>query len=158
MKYIKLFESKKVLVRGELLDKITFDKKTFDVFLYKNFYKDNSYENLYNVNFIYGDWTPLTTAVYYNRNIILKKLIKFGANVDFPDSNNKTPLIIAAEENKLEAIQILIEANADWNIKDNLNHDFMYYISDKYKKIIIEDYPEKYKDYLFVLDTENFNL
>lgn len=44
MKYIKLFEGKKNLVRSELLDIITFDKKTFDTFLYKNFYKDNSLE------------------------------------------------------------------------------------------------------------------
>lgn len=158
MKYIKLFEGKKQFVRSKLLDIITFDKKIFDVFLYKNFYKDNSYGNLYNVNFIYDNWTPLKNAVYYNRDIILKKLIKFGTNVNFPDSNNKTPLIIAAEENKLDALQILIEAGADWNIKDKLKRDFMYYLSDKYKKIIIEDYPEKYKEYLFVLDTENFNL
>ena len=43
----------------------------------------------------------------------------------------------------------LIDAGADWNIKEKIfNTDFMFYLDDNVKKDIINKYPEKYKQYL----------
>jgi ankyrin repeat protein len=161
MKHIKLFERKeKDAVKDKLLDTIAFgNEREFNILLNKRFYKDKSFGNLQTINFKTDDnLTPLLCAIHHNRFNILKKLIDFGANVNYADDNGFTPLMGAATENNLTYLQLLIDNGAKWNKKDLSNYDFFNYITDEYKKIIIEDYPEKYKDYLMRKDAEKYNL
>jgi ankyrin repeat protein len=51
----------------------------------------------------------------------LKKLIKSKAKLDFVNSREMTPLMIASADNNLEIVKILVEAGANINIKNNEN-------------------------------------
>jgi hypothetical protein len=56
-------------------------------------------------------------------------------------------------------LQILIESGANWNIKNNFsNFDFFDLLYNEDEEIIIEDYPDKYKDYLMKKDADKYNL
>jgi ankyrin repeat protein len=67
-------------------------------------------------------------------------------------------MLWSSSNSHLEIVKLLIENDADWNIKNKDKKDFMYYLSDKEKKKIIREYPEEYKEYLFKKDVEKYNL
>lgn len=164
MKYIKTFESGETRSRDNLIDAIQFgNKKEFDKEL-KNFFIDDSTLTFYNINFKNDDggWTPLTAAIYYNRKDMLKELLEFGADINYYDSAGQTPLMLAAARcspGSLEMMSILIEYGADWNIVNKWSKtDFFDYTNEDVKKIIIEDYPEKYQEYLMKKDSEKYNI
>jgi hypothetical protein len=50
----------------------------------------------------------------------------------------------------------LIEYGADWNLLNINNKDFLDNLSDP--KLIIEKYPEKYKNYLIKKEVQEYNL
>jgi len=160
MKYLKLFESKRDVVENQLMKIIIFEEKGFDSYLYKNFYKDKSFGNLYTINFVNDDnFTPLTAAVYYERTEILEKLIKFGANVNYTNENGETPLMVAATENNLDMLRILTDNGADWNKRNISGNDFFDCLFDaEYEQILIEEYPKKYEDYIIKKDAKKYNL
>ena len=95
-----------------------------------------------------NEWSALMVAILYDRKEIAKKLIELGADINTTQSDGKTPLIICCELNRFDMIQTLIENGADWNIKDDEDMDFLDHISDEYRKYVIEDYPDKYENYL----------
>lgn len=153
MKYIKHFESSKRKLKYELMNAIAFDERDF-------YTKMTNVYNCCNFNFVDDDnYTPLTAAVYYNRLNILKELLKNGAKIDYPDGNGKTPLMIAAEtNNSYTMIQTLIDAGANWKLKDIDKHDFIDFLDDIFLLFLIEDYPDKYHDYLVWKDSLKYNL
>lgn len=53
--------------------------------------------------------TPLTSAIRENNETMVKLLLDDGADPNIPNNFHKTPLMIAAEENALEAAKILLE-------------------------------------------------
>jgi ankyrin repeat protein len=103
-------------------------------------------------------WTPLMWSSQYGYLEILKVLIENGADVNCRNYFGNTPLIRATYYNHLKVVKILIENNADWNIKNKDDKDFMYYLYKENKEIIIREYPEEYKEYLFKKDVEKYNL
>lgn len=161
MKHLKIFENlDKEIIQNKLIDIVTFEERSFHDYLYKHFYKDDSFDNLYNINFINDNsFTPLTCAIYYNREDMVKKLIKFGADVNYQNDQGETPLMVAAIENNLDILKILTDSGADWNKKDSIGDDFFDYLYDQeFIDTLIEDYPEIYKDYTIKKEAEKYNL
>ncbi|WP_298758459.1 ankyrin repeat domain-containing protein [uncultured Psychroserpens sp.] len=63
--------------------------------------------------------TPLMAAVYKNRPLIVKHLLKLKANPNSADVNGTTPLHYAIIFRNEEIIKLLMDANADIYFKDN---------------------------------------
>jgi ankyrin repeat protein len=105
-------------------------------------------------------WTPLISSSNNGYLEIVKVLIENGADVNCKCKckYGSTPLIWASRYDNLEIVKLLIENGADWNMKDKDKKDFMNYLSKKNKEIIIREYPEQYKEYLFKKDVEKYNL
>ncbi|MFZ2899303.1 MAG: ankyrin repeat domain-containing protein [Saprospiraceae bacterium] len=62
--------------------------------------------------------TPLINATFYGKIGLMRWLIEKGADVDAQDKNGYTALHFAAQEVKPDCIQILLDHNANPNIKD----------------------------------------
>jgi ankyrin repeat protein len=105
----------------------------------------------------YG-WTPLMLSSGYGHLKIVKVLIEKGADVNCRNNYGNTPLMESSYQGHLEIVKVLIENGVDWNIKNNENKDFVDYLSDSNKNIIIREYPEEYKEYLFKKKVEKYNL
>lgn len=70
-----------------------------------------------------GGWTPLQHAVedlgHDGAAAIIRALIKLGADVNkWNKSRSTNPILIASNECCLEAMQILLDAGADPNVRD----------------------------------------
>jgi ankyrin repeat protein len=151
MKYIKLFEKNCLYDdQQKFHDYIQFGNLDKALKLYKSADIDLNYE--------VGDFTPLTRAIYYDRFHIIDVLIKLGVDINHVDNSGDSPLIYTAYQYKLDAMKMLIDAGADWNIKDNNNNTFLDILDNEDRELIIDDYPEKYKDYLMKKDIEKYNL
>lgn len=69
----------------------------------------------------------LFTAIKKDDTLQLKQLINSGVKLEERDDKGRTPLMIAAYENKIAAARILIDAGADVNAQDDiLNSPFLY--------------------------------
>lgn len=62
-----------------------------------------------------SDVTPLQIAAYFNLEVMVKELIKQGANINAKDQNGWTVLHRAAENGYDSLVQILLENKADVN-------------------------------------------
>ncbi|KAL4953686.1 ankyrin repeat-containing domain protein [Aspergillus filifer] len=80
------------------------------------------------VNTVHPDeWTPLRTAILVENSTALKILIEAGADTAHTTASGQTPLHLAAKEDFLEGITLLIEAGADvWAIRDEDPHNSKY--------------------------------
>jgi len=87
---------------------------------------------------------------------IIKSMIKKGADINL--KSDDTALTLAAIYELYDIIYILIDAGADWNIKNTDDKDFYEILKDDYKKIIRNRYPEKYEKYLTMKKANEFNL
>ena len=88
----------------------------------------------------------------------VKDCIENGADVNYKSKCGENALILSSYNGYLEIVKILIENGADWNIKSKYNKDFVDYLSNENKEIIIREYPEQYKEYLFKKEVEKYNL
>lgn len=107
----------------------------------------------------------LIFVAIFNANMeILKELISAGADLNCQNVEGDTPLIVSAKNifvyNRAPLIiQELINAGADWNIKNNKGEYFFDNINKgDVRERLIEEYPEKYKEYLFNKKLDKFNL
>lgn len=71
-----------------------------------------------NIDKQYNGKTRLIIAVENNQNLIVKKLIERGANIEAIDLSGKTPLIIAVENNNLAIVRELLERGANKEVSD----------------------------------------
>ena len=85
-----------------------------------------------------GGSTPLITATRKENLSVVKKLLKRGADVNRPDSNNGwTPLKSAAHQGNFEIVKALLEAGADPNIADNTNYTpLMNAVSGEHEEVV----------------------
>jgi len=136
----------------KLLDAIEFDNRVDKV--------DKLVKRGANVNIISPEtgWSLLTSAIERDRIDILKYLLKNGADVNLIDNNGLTSLFYAADHESLSSLQLLINAGADWYIKDKYGDYFIDNLSEELKKIISEDYPEKYEEYLIRKKADKYNI
>jgi ankyrin repeat protein len=151
MKYIKTFEAKKDDINLELMDAIYFNNISDTI---ENILKRGADINFKNDH----NRTPLMVAIARERNKIARYLVKNGADINHQDNEGVTPLMLAGKMNSFEMLQLLIEAGADWNLKNNNKKDFFNYLMENKEKMIIEDYPEQYKEYLIKKDADKYNL
>lgn len=80
--------------------------------------------------------TALITSIYENHveNYLVQMLIQQGGasiNLDAQDDLNNTALIYACQEGNLAAVQMLVEAGADLNIKGHTNDTALNWAIDK---------------------------
>ena len=61
----------------------------------------------WNIDFIYGGWSPLIWAIVLKHNEIVKILIKLGVSQDFTSKDKRTPLIWAVISKNDKAIKLL---------------------------------------------------
>lgn len=66
---------------------------------------------------VYGNGTPLCTAISKGDINIVKKFVEYGADVN-EKSNDLTPLMMAARYNNVEIIDYLLSKGAEINIKN----------------------------------------
>lgn len=85
------------------------------------------------VNSIYEGNLPLNTAVYINSPGTVKYLIKCGADVNKRDDNGWSPILIAAQEQSIEIIDILLENGADIHAK--IENSGFYTVGDDKKPL-----------------------
>jgi ankyrin repeat protein len=81
-------------------------------------------KNPWMVNEVFGDYkiTPLHAAVDCNAIDYAKVLIEeYHANVNVQDINGETPLHIAAKDNYLNIIDLLLQSNADISLRNNFD-------------------------------------
>jgi len=105
----------------------------------------------------------------------IKKLLEKGANPNIQNNDGNTALIYAYIiykyrlsnptsdieidiEDTLKVLIILITYGSDWNIKNKMGNDFLYYLDKDIKDFIINMFPDKYKDYLIKKDMDKYNM
>ena len=147
----KMFETNSK-INWELFDVIEFNNRVDKV--------DKLVKQGADVNFIHPEfgWSPLTTAIERDRESIVKYLLKNGADVNLIDNNGLTSLFYAADHESFSSLQLLIDAGADWFIKDKHGDYFVDILSEEMGKIIAEMYPEKYQEYLIRKKADKYNL
>ena len=71
-------------------------------------------------------WTPLTYSLVWGSSVpIVQHLIrKMGADPDKPDGRGRSPLAMAVGEDRLELLSLLLDLNADPNMKLNIDDSF----------------------------------
>jgi hypothetical protein len=55
-------------------------------------------------------------------------------------------------------IIMLIDAGADWNMKNDEDHDFLHYLNNEFKLELQHKYPEKYEEYLKKKQIKKFKI
>ena len=163
MRYIKNFEANNYLSIDEsdkLIEKICNNNFDDVSSLLKKFKKRNI-----NIDFNYnGGYTPLIYSIIHNCSIkLIKLLVDYGANIDQKDSGVITPLILSASRvkmdfNYLNITIFLIEAGADWNIRDKRNLDFLDYLPDDKENYILGKFRIEYDNYLIKKNADKYNL
>src|SRR5207249_2327101 len=93
----------------------------------------------------YGGESPLSIASGHGNTAIMQVLIEKGSDVNYNDYvGSGTPLIIAIEENKLDAVQLLLDNAADpsigakftgypWEIAKKANNKKMLDLLSRYR-------------------------
>jgi len=155
MKYIKKFEN--ITLESSLIYNIEHGEIKF---------VEKLIEDGANINYKeYSQWPPLLLAASYDRVEITELLLKAGADVNITNTERKTALMVASRRTKLQRhniglkiVRLLIDADADWNIIDSDENDFLYYMAGDFRDYIIEDYPEKYKEYIIKKDAQKYNI
>jgi len=91
----------------------------------------------------------------------IQEYIDKGYDLDYKDEDGDFALIYATlnyiinisdgpnnSKGEFSTIEFLIDAGANWNIKDNDNKTFCDYLEDKDKEKLKDKYPDKYGQYI----------
>jgi len=68
---------------------------------------------------IHYNGSPLFATVLTKKHNLLEKILRNGASVDYPEKDGGTPLMQAAYLGDAKAFQILLNAGANINARDN---------------------------------------
>lgn len=173
MKHIKTFELNNKYTINDIINNINGNIYTNNILKTVKKILDSGVDiNSYD----YYRYPALHSAIIYaienNDTSLLELLLKYGANINAINltfGDNALLLIMDTIDNEnniniknkaLNILYYLIEHDADWNIKNFSNFDFI----DILKKhnhifnIIINKYPNKYKNYLIKKEAEKYNL
>jgi ankyrin repeat protein len=91
-------------------------------------------------------------------------LIKNNAKLNIQNDKGDTALIAASKNAKsrsnlpINIIELLIKSGASWNINNNEDCDFMDYLYEHQKKIILKKYKEKSAEYIIFKTAKKYNL
>lgn len=156
MKYIKTYEASQAKsdILGEMLiNRIAENNNEAAINLINDKDIDINYKDNHN-------YSPILVAAMKERLQIVKLLIEKGANVNDQDYRGQTPLMGVSNYTyeKIELLELLINAGADWNIVDYEGNDFLDRLSNISYTIIVEKYPDKYKQYLIKKEANKYNL
>lgn len=65
---------------------------------------------------------PLTRASWLGYNDIIEVLLKFGADINKPTSNNQTPLFFAVQKGRKHTVEFLLSKDAQLEVADSLGY------------------------------------
>lgn len=80
----------------------------------------------------------LLTAVRWGKLIQAKKFIKKGADINFQDHYGRTPLMLAAAQEHLKILQLLIRSGANVKLRDKNNNTILDLASYKTREYLIQ--------------------
>ncbi len=77
----------------------------------------------------FNGWRPIHKAVFHKCYDVVRFLVENGADINArtESCHMKTPLMIAANNNDLEMIKLLIKMGADYNLKDSYSNTVYFY-------------------------------
>ena len=107
------------------------------------------------------DYNALMMLIAKRDEFLQKLFNKILSKTDLTHKNfvGKTALVLAAFAiAPLWMLEKLIEKNISWEIEDNFNNDFLYYLNESRYEYIINKYPEKYNLYIALKKAANFNI
>jgi len=125
----------------------------------------NTVKNILKYEFIDIDYqsgtrgdTPLLFATYRKNIPIIKMLIEAGADVNKSNDNYWTPLFVSSVYSfDSELCKIFVDAGANFNVK--VDNFYMFdNLSKDHQNILIEKFPELYKDFLTHKEADKYNL
>ena len=94
------------------------------------------------VNMLEDNRTPLHEGAGNARkevaDVIIELLLSKGGQIDSRDSEGKTPLYWAIQNNRKELVELLISSGADVNVKDNSGKTPLHISSQQGRKEISE--------------------
>ena len=88
-------------------------------------------------------------AALLNKPEYIRKLIEQGADVNARNSQNKTPLLIAAEKGHEKCVQLLLEAKADVTLQDDAKLDALAYAKNNGHETIVRMFEQALSDKLY---------
>jgi hypothetical protein len=100
--------------------------------------------------------TALIAACGNNHIDAAKILIKYNADINLQSNDGNSALHFAAINRNLKLVCLLIDSGADWNLLNINNKDFLDNLSDP--NLIIQKYPDKYKNYIIKKEAQEYNI
>ena len=124
---------------------------------------DDNISVLYNLIIYDYPFTFIEKAINYGAdvNLIIKKntVLEYQGEDNIINIQNTNSLFIAALSlTSLKGFKLIIEQGANWNIKNNDGKDFMDFLDKDTKEDIINNYPDKYQDFLDLKNMDKFNI
>jgi len=135
MKYLKLFENKKVNWESKIIKMISTSITSYFTNIFLDDVDVNEVDEL--------NYTPLNLLAYHTFST-------FSTNIHY--------YLCLPFDVKFKMFKLLIDKDADWNITDFDGNDFIHYLDDDMKKKIIESYPDKYQEYIMRQEVKKYNL
>jgi hypothetical protein len=98
-----------------------------------------------------------------NLKDIKYKLTKYKELIDHSYAEIKTTILIYTAQMDMtprifKVLTYIINAGANWNLRDENNKTFFDYLDDETKEKIIKKYPKKYQKYLLISKANKYNI
>ena len=118
------------------------------------------YENKKQSNIVWG--------IFHSNIERIMRGVSNGEDINTLDGNGISILIYLSRNYRFQKsdfityIYKIIELDADWNIRDKHGKDFIDYLKDNeddaYIEILKKKYPEKYKNYITHIKTNDYDI
>jgi len=111
-----------------------------------------------NINYIDSvNDNALMWAIGINRYKYVVKLLEKNINTYQVNLWQETPLILAAKEQNMQTIKLLLD-KSDLNFRDSSGNTFYDILNERNKKFFRNNLPEYYEKYLREVSASNFNI